>query len=47
LAVFKPDPDGGDAHVFYSGDLGRMLPDGQMEYLGRTDDQVKIRSFRG
>jgi acyl carrier protein len=33
--------------IFYrSGDLGRYLPNGEIEYLGRIDHQVKIRGFR-
>lgn len=33
--------------VWYkTGDLVRMLPDGNIEYLGRNDDQVKLRGFR-
>ncbi len=32
---------------FYrTGDLGRFLPDGCLEYLGRKDSQVKIRGYR-
>jgi amino acid adenylation domain-containing protein/non-ribosomal peptide synthase protein (TIGR01720 family) len=32
---------------FYkSGDLARVMPDGDLEYLGRADDQVKINGFR-
>jgi thioesterase domain-containing protein len=32
--------------VYRTGDLGRMLPDGRFECLGRIDHQVKIRGFR-
>ncbi len=32
--------------MYKSGDLGRYLPDGSIEYLGRNDFQVKIRGFR-
>lgn len=32
--------------IYRSGDLARMLPNGEMEYLGRIDHQVKIRGFR-
>ncbi len=32
--------------LYRSGDLVRMFPDGDMEYLGRIDHQVKIRGFR-
>ncbi|OTA15175.1 Amino acid adenylation [Xenorhabdus vietnamensis] len=35
-----------DARMYKSGDLGRWLPDGNIEYLGRNDFQVKIRGFR-
>ncbi|GAA1930721.1 hypothetical protein GCM10009716_42690 [Streptomyces sodiiphilus] len=44
---FVPDPFGGDGDRLYrTGDLVRALPDGTLEFLGRTDDQVKIRGFR-
>ncbi|MBZ8179842.1 non-ribosomal peptide synthetase [Oscillatoria salina] len=32
--------------LFKTGDLGRYLPDGNLEYLGRIDEQIKIRGFR-
>lgn len=32
--------------LYKTGDLGRYLPDGRIEYLGRIDHQVKIRGFR-
>ena len=32
--------------VYRTGDLGRYLPDGCVECIGRADDQVKIRGFR-
>ncbi|MCK4259133.1 MAG: amino acid adenylation domain-containing protein, partial [Halanaerobiales bacterium] len=35
-----------EERMYRSGDLGRRLPNGDMEYLGRIDRQVKIRGFR-
>ncbi len=45
---FVPNPVGNDpgARLYKTGDLARRLPDGNIEFLGRTDDQVKIRGFR-
>jgi amino acid adenylation domain-containing protein len=47
-AKFIPDPFDGDpgSRLYKSGDLARLLPNGDIEYLGRIDDQVKIRGFR-
>ncbi|TCP53368.1 amino acid adenylation domain-containing protein [Tumebacillus sp. BK434] len=45
---FIPHPfaDGAASRLYKTGDLVRLLPDGQLDYLGRLDDQVKIRGFR-
>jgi amino acid adenylation domain-containing protein len=45
---FVPDPfsDEQGARLYNSGDAARYLPDGNIEFLGRTDNQVKIRGFR-
>jgi hypothetical protein len=45
-AKFLPDPEGGDARVYLTGDLGIMRPDGCLFCLGREDSQVKIRGHR-
>jgi len=45
-AVFLPDPAGGSARIYRTGDLGRDLGGGCFAYLGRKDDQVKIRGYR-
>jgi amino acid adenylation domain-containing protein len=45
---FIPDPFSArpGARLYRTGDLGRLLPDGQIEFLGRIDDQIKIRGYR-
>ncbi|MEU5711418.1 MULTISPECIES: non-ribosomal peptide synthetase [Streptomyces] len=44
---FLPDPFGGPADRLYrTGDLVRWNSEGDLEYLGRTDDQIKIRGYR-
>ena len=45
---FLTDPFGSEpgARIYRTGDLGRWLADGSIEYLGRNDFQIKIRGFR-
>jgi amino acid adenylation domain-containing protein len=47
-ASFLPNPfrDEVDARLYRTGDLGRYRADGTIEYLGRTDYQVKLRGMR-
>ncbi len=56
LGYLKPDSEARfiqnpfsniDGDIFFrTGDLGRYLPDGQIEIVGRSDDQLKIRGIR-
>lgn len=43
---FVPNPFCAGTRMYYSGDLARYLPDGNIVCLGRLDDQVKIHGVR-
>ncbi len=47
-ARFVPNPFVTEpgARLYKTGDLARYLPDGQIEFLGRVDEQIKLRGFR-
>ncbi|WP_157937749.1 amino acid adenylation domain-containing protein, partial [Oceaniglobus roseus] len=45
--AFVPDPYGPPgARMYRSGDRARYLPNGAVDYLGRSDDQIKVRGVR-
>jgi amino acid adenylation domain-containing protein len=44
--AFMADPHRQGSRLYRSGDYGRWLPEGKVEFLGRRDSQVKISGFR-
>ena len=45
-AQFVPDPFAGNSRLYKTGDLARYGENGEIEFLGRIDHQVKIHGFR-
>lgn len=43
---FLPNPFDNRKRIYRTGDLARWLPDGNIEYLGRIDEQVQLRGYR-
>lgn len=44
--VNDPFSKDGSGKIYRSGDLGKFMPDGEIQCFGRTDKQVKIRGYR-
>jgi amino acid adenylation domain-containing protein len=44
--VSNPFDERNHQRLYRSGDLARLLPNGEIEFLGRVDEQIKIRGFR-
>jgi len=44
--ITNPFSDNPNSRLYRTGDIAKYLPNGEIEYIGRTDNQVKIRGFR-
>src|SRR6185503_4688129 len=43
---FIANPFGDGSRLYKTGDLGRWLPDGNIDFFGRSDNQLKVRGYR-
>ncbi len=43
---FTPHPFEPGTRIYRTGDLARWLEDGNIEFIGRNDEQIKVRGFR-
>ena len=46
IADFLALPNNPSGRIYRTGDLGRITDDGEIEYLGRIDTQIKLRGYR-
>ena len=44
--IANPFSDNPNDKLYNTGDLVRYLPNGQLDFIGRSDDQIKLRGFR-
>lgn len=42
----QADPEAPNRRIMFTGDLGRLVGDGLLEFVGRKDNQVKVRGYR-
>jgi len=42
---FRRDPRFGEARLYFTGDLARLLPDGSLQHAGRKDFRIKVQGY--
>jgi non-ribosomal peptide synthetase component F len=43
---FIPDPYNSGSKLYLTGDRAQWMPDGNILFLGREDEQIKVRGYR-